>query len=256
MMFAERTNLLILGKEAVTFRGWNTAEALQNCQQAGYDAAFAPQIADARIEATDKEAIWDMLIDTASVIVSGETRTGRKVVVVAHVPNYFSNPNNIKASISFGLVGYYNGAGIMPLKEFYQLINKEDGSNVFVLDHQAVINAGWGNFEFGDARRHPLAVAFMGGRDRLERYLNQHERVAHYKEHKERIGIRYNDKAGEVPVGRLLAFGSCFLDMSFMRDLVGYKGLDDGHGSLFVGLPRRTEGTEPEQATLEERVRK
>lgn len=228
------------GKEFYTT---SVAEALRACQQEGYEALFAPLIAQARIAAAenkDKEAvlqeiIWQKWWDTASVIATGKTKAGKAVVAVGHVPNYLSNPDNIEAALNQGLV---NGAGILPQDGFDRLLGMEDGKTVFVIDYDAVVRAGSGIMTLAKAEKHPLAVPFVGAKSTLDAYLATHKRVIG-----EKIGVGYKEAVGAVPVGRLLAFGDDFTDVLgflFGDDLLDYFG-------RFVGVRQGAEGATPQK---------
>lgn len=223
------------------------AEALRACQQEGYEAAFMPQIAQARIltagngrkERYLEEIIWLRRFDTASIVATGRTRAGKDVVVVGHVPNYLSNPDNIEATVNHGLI---NGAGILPQNEFYRLLGMEDGRTVFVIDHSTLYYAstrGVLNFmAVADADKHPLAAAFLGGTSTLDAYLAVHERYMC----DEKISVRYDeDVVQDVPVGRLLTIGN-FLD----NVILGNVELNH-RGGRVVGVRQGAEGAAPQK---------
>lgn len=70
-------------------------EALRECQTEGYQTLFLPQLADRRIESPSNSDIWRYFFDTLSIRAIGRTKQGNPIVVYAHLPNYFSNSDNI-----------------------------------------------------------------------------------------------------------------------------------------------------------------
>jgi len=178
------------------FRNDDLATALENCQSEGYKAMFMPELADARIEG---KAAWDKWYSTPSVRATGKTNQGNAVVVYAHIPNYFSNPENIKNALS----SLVNGAGRMPQEEFQKLVDAEDGKKVFVVDYDKLKNSKSERIPLSEAMEHPQTIPFLGGQDRTEKYL------AKFKEayNTNQIGIWHSDDLKESPMGRLLFAG-------------------------------------------------
>jgi hypothetical protein len=130
--------ILISRKEVVEGREFyadRADKALRNCLEEGFEAVFMPSIVDARIEAPKDARVWQTWFSAPSIRATGMSKRGNAVVVYAHVPNYFSNPDNITKVIGQGLVKY---AGIMPQEEFQRLLDLEDNENVFVVDYNAL----------------------------------------------------------------------------------------------------------------------
>ncbi|MBI5398787.1 hypothetical protein HZB03_04955, partial [Candidatus Woesearchaeota archaeon] len=100
--------------EALQANGVETA--LDECIKAKHNPLYIPEVADARIAAAKDSPLFQNWLTTPSVRVTGKSKGGKKVVVYGHVPNYFSNPSNIRKAREAGL---RNGAGIMPEPEFY-----------------------------------------------------------------------------------------------------------------------------------------
>ena len=197
-------------KETKEISNINMALALEECQNGNHRAMFAPEFADARIEGK----FWNDCFTTPSLMATGKTRQGNAVVVYAHVPNYFSNPENIRNAIKYGLK---NGAGIMPEPEFQRLLGLE-GEGVFVVDYKTLKKSSSGIIPVEKALEHPQTIPFLGGEDRAEKYL------AKYKEEKDSsIEILHSDDLNEAPVGRLLGFGSCDSSLG----LYGSSSLDN-----------------------------
>ncbi len=179
-------------------------ETLKSCPSLGYQVLFMPQLVDARIEAHAEEGIWyqgrGFPIAAPSIKATGETKQGTPVVVFAHVPNYFSNPDNIKRAIKRGLVV---GAGKMPKKEFQRLLGLEDNENVFVVDYTTLSRSPSATISLSEALKHPQTVPFLGGKERAEKYLEKYEKV-----YGDPIGIWHFPDLAEQPVGRWLCFGN------------------------------------------------
>ena len=170
-------------------------QALANCQSKGYSAQFIPEIMDSRSISDRDNDIWTQRYSAPSVIVTGTTKNGSKVVVYAHVPNYFSHPKNIKKA----LPSVSNGAGIYPEKELHRLIALEDGERVSVLDYDIATKAKSGRMSLDDARENPHTKAFIGGEARTEKCLAQHKQVVGNT-----IGVYHSDDMDTVPRARLL----------------------------------------------------
>jgi hypothetical protein len=183
---------------AKEFYDSNLATALENCLKAGYNPKFMPELADARING---KAEWGRFYSAPSIRATGKTEQGSKVVVYAHIPNYFSNPENIRKAVEMGLI---NGAGIMPSDEFQKLLDVEDGKKVFVVDYDKLKNSKSGIIPLSDAMEHPQTIPFLGGQERAEKYLAKHKEAYNTNQ----IGIWHNDDLKENPVGRLLFLGN------------------------------------------------
>jgi hypothetical protein len=211
-----------------TFYDGKLHVALATCQNTGYDALFIPKIMDLRSNLGKESFIWQSWYSAPSVRVTGTTKGGNNVVVYGHVPNYFSNPENITKAISQGLK---NGAGLYPKKEFEKLLGMEDGENVFVIDYNALKNSESGVIKVAGAIDHPQVVPFIGGRERAEVYLKQHENVVG-----KNIGVWHSDDLHDQPYGRVLFVH--FRSLDGYRD--GYYNL--GSDGRFVGVPSGTVG--------------
>src|SRR4030042_120601 len=146
------------------FPNHTLTETLANCQADGRHALFMPEIVDARIALPKDSRMWQNWYSAPSVRVTGRTRQGNAVVVYAHVPNYFSNPENIKASINQGL---RNGASKIPNEEFQRLLDLEDGKSVFVFDYEVLRNASDGVISTSKALKHPQTIPFIGVRENV-----------------------------------------------------------------------------------------
>ena len=174
-------------------------KALRDCYKAKAEPVYMPQLVDARINSVKDSSVWKWHT-TPSVRVTGKTKQGNSVVVYAHVPDYFSKPDNIAKAVNEGL---HNGAGKMPPKDFYKLLDQEDKENVFVVDYTAFRNAPCGVIDIAQALVHPQTVPFLGGKARAEQYLAKHEQVYNTTT----IGVWHCDDLADGPHGRVLFLG-------------------------------------------------
>ncbi len=209
--------------EAEEFHANRTDKALRDCQSRGFEAVFMPAIIDARIEAPKDARIWQNWYIAPSIRATGKTKQDNAVVVYAHVPNYFSNPDNIEKAINQGLV---NGAGIMPKDEFQRLLDLEDSENVFIVDYDALKSSSSGVIPLEAAIKHPQTVPFLGGEERAKAYLKRHKEVYGYK-----IGIWHSDDLADEPLGRPL-----FLGYNYDLSLSFFGGDDLDYLGRFLGV--------------------
>ncbi|MBI5398325.1 hypothetical protein HZB03_02575 [Candidatus Woesearchaeota archaeon] len=173
--------------------------ALEACIEAKHTPLYMPEVVDERIAAAEDSPLFQNWLTTPSVRVTGKSKGGNKVVVYGHVPNYFSNPSNIRKAREAGL---RNGAGIMPEPEFYTLLDREDGKIVFVVDYDRLRKSNSDVISVDDALQHPQTIPFLGGKERAEQYLVKHKAV-----YSKNIGIWHSDDLDEKPLGRLLFLG-------------------------------------------------
>ncbi|MBI2631715.1 hypothetical protein HYW75_01815 [Candidatus Pacearchaeota archaeon] len=215
----------------------NLATALENCQKE-HEALFMPALVDTRISSPKNALIWQNWYCSPSIRATGRTSQGNPVVVIAHIPNYFSKPKNIRTAIKYGLK---DGAGILPQKEFQRLVDLDESVNCFgdrlvwLLDEDKFRNSFSGVVQIDKALEHPQTIPFLGGRERAEAYMKRHEEV-----YGDKIGIwKKNDLYDDVSVGRLLFFGSS--GSGSLRGDCGALRCD----GRFVGVRRSAEGTSP-----------
>lgn len=176
------------------------AEALTSVAKEGYEAQFMPSVIDARIQAPKDARIWQAWYDSVSARITGRTKQQNPVVVYAHIPNYLSNPENIKTAKEQGLV---NGAANVPQEEFQRLLDLEDRKNVFVVDYNTLKNSKNGVISLKNALKHPQTIPFIGGEERAIKYLERHREV-----YGENIGNWHSDDLYENSLGgRLLYVG-------------------------------------------------
>ncbi len=199
-------NQPVEGKEFEVLEPFGLEKALRQCQDVGYKPLFVPQLADARIASPKKARVWNNWYSTTSLRVTGRSKGNKLVVVYAHVPNYFSNPDNIAKAVRSveDLIYYRTGTGgRIPEKEVHRLLKLEDDENVFVIDYNKLRNSSSGVIDVSEALEHPQTVPFLGGQARAEQYLQQYKKVRGNT-----IGIRHFDDLGEEFLGHLLFFGN------------------------------------------------
>ena len=213
------------------------SEALQACQDANCEALFMPELALARINADKDSFLWKNYFSTPSLKATGRTRAGNAVVVYAHIPNYFSDPTNIRDAVKGDKL--VNGAGIISQEDFYSLLKQEGNGRVFGVGDSALKDASSGIITIEDALKHPQTIPFLGGKEIAEKYLEKYQKI-----YGDRIGVWHTDDLQETPIGRLLfvannnygLYGSYYLD-------------SDG---CFVGVAQKAQTTE--ENSLEKRL--
>jgi hypothetical protein len=188
-------------KDVQEFYADNIPDAMQNCINADRRMLFAPDIAELRIAAGPKHMIITKWWTTASLIATGWSRQNKAVVVFAHVPHYFSDPQNVR-NVLKNLV---EGAGELQKSEFLRLLDLEDSKKVFVVDYSALVKADSSAFAVSEALAHPQTIPFIGGEELAQKYLDKHKQV-----YGNNIGIYYwkNDSRKNQYLGRLLVFGN------------------------------------------------
>ena len=231
------TSVMIPGpvqQEAQVFESISTdsiEKALAACEQAKAQPLYMPQLADARIAAGKDSYLWKNYFTTPSTRITGTSKSGNKVVVYAHVPTYLSTSVNLAKAREDGLV---NGAAKIPQEEFYRILDLEDNKTVFVVDEATLRNAP--PFYISKlsqvALKHPQTIPFLGGKERAEAYLAQHQTV--YGEFI--LGPHYVDSA-DIPLGRVLFVGYDFR-FGILDDHIFDKEYEYGYGdgARFLGV--------------------
>jgi hypothetical protein len=190
-------------KDVQEFYANNIPDAMQSCINADRRMLFAPDIAELRIAAGPKHMIITKWWTTASLIATGWSRQNKAVVVFAHVPHYFSDPQNVRNALK----NLVEGTGELPKSEFLRLLDLEDSKKVFVVDHSALVKAGSDTLAVSEALAHPQTIPFIGGDELAQRYLEKHKQV-----YGDNISIYYwkNDSRKNQYLGRLLFFGGIY----------------------------------------------
>ena len=206
-------------------RKYGLSESLKECSESGYNPLFMPELAKAKSKANRDSILWKEWFLTPSIKATGRTKSGSPIVVYAHVPNYFSNSENIRSAIEGDKL--INGAGPMPKEEFYRLLDLQDNKRVFVVDHDKLKNSTNRKISVEEALAHPQTIPFLGGEQIAADYLIKHKEV--YGENN--IGVWHTDDLQEEPMGRVLVVGS-----SYNSGLNGFNGLGSD-GRVFGVAP-------------------
>lgn len=178
-------------------------QALRECLESDLGPLYMPDLIEARINSDNNTRIWQDWFTTPSIKATGTTKQGNNVVIYAHTPNYFSNPDNIENSLS----SLVDGAGILQNKEFQRLLDLEDNKRVFVVDYKQLRKTESGAIKLKDALKHPQTIPFLGGEEKTLRYLERFKEVFG-----NRIDIWYSDDLSEKPLARLLFAGCNYYD--------------------------------------------
>lgn len=226
--------------EAELFYNPSMAIALVDVEGSDFQPQYMPGVINARINAPGESLLWKKWISTLSIRATGRTKSEVPVVVYAHVPNYFSQANNITEAIKQGLV---NGAGKLPKSEFQRLLDLQDNKRVFVVDYKTLMRSTAGLISINKALEHPQTIPFLGGRERAETYLLKHERTFGKK-----IGTWYTDDLCDEPLARLLYVGDDY------DGLGGYGSLDDD--GQFLGVRVAGEASAPKSSPSQEQLKK
>ena len=216
----------IEGKE---FYADRTDKALKALVEERYTPLFMHQLADARIQAPKDSVLWKNWYTTPSIRATGTTKQGSKIVVYAHIPNCYSNPDNITREIEKNRL--VNGAGILPRKEFQRLVDLDESKDnlgnrlVWTVDYDTLRKSPSEVIPVEQALEHPQTIPFLGGEERARRYLERHKEVFG-----KQIRIRHSDDLKDEPLARPLFAGSAYC----YGDLGG--GNDFGSLGRFVGV--------------------
>lgn len=156
---------------------YGVADALQECIESGCEPATMLVVADEKIAASPGSDISRWYY-TSSLVAWGTTNGGSRIVVVAHVPNYFSDPEtggplNIRRAIEEGLS---SGAGEMPREDLCRLAGmdeKTDGFGnrlVWVMDYDSFMKWPMGtHYGINEPTKEHIRVfgRKMGGKDMI-----------------------------------------------------------------------------------------
>ncbi|MDO8556341.1 MAG: hypothetical protein Q7R96_04180 [Nanoarchaeota archaeon] len=197
-------------REGRFFEDSSLPDALESAGSDGFHAVFMPGFLEERVAQPHDHAAWRQWVVTPSVKITGRSKGGSPVVVVAHVPSYLSNPKNIRKAYQQGQQGLVNYAARVPQHSFEQLLDKEGKTDaagnilVWVIDHEKLKTSTSCVIPVAAASDHPLVVPFMGSESLVQRYLPQHEKAYKTKQ----IGVWHcDDLDASGPLGRLLVAG-------------------------------------------------
>lgn len=173
--------------------------ALKKCQEEGYRALFMPEVVDQRL---NDKAEWNTIYSTLSIKAVGRTRQGSAVVVYAHIPNYYSNPNNIKKVRALRRFD----EGLIPQEELQKLVDAEDNKKVFVFDFNKLKNKPLVFVTLDSILENPQTKAVFGSQERAEKYLAKHKQVLG-----DYVTVCDNNYLRDQPFGALLNLGNEYL---------------------------------------------
>lgn len=211
-------------KEFYSEGQYGVSDSLNQCLSEGYQVLFMPELALAR---TGSNELWQNWYATPSLRATGETKQGSKVVVYAHVPNFYSKPANVRNAVANGQLK--NGAGPIPQEEFDKLVSLDGNGRVFVIDYDTLRKSNSGPISVDDAIEHPQTIPFLGGEAIAKAYLAKHREAYNTS----RIGVWHcDDYDKKTPRGRLLFVGY-YVDYGglFGNDVLG------GYGRVFGVAP-------------------
>ncbi len=190
-----------------SYKSTAISDALSVTHRAGYSPLFIPELAELKAQNFRDSHLWEepyrnitsspvtrsIPYITPSIKAVGRTKAGNRVLVYAHIPSTCNNPDFLEYIISqdSGISKregrlLINGSGIMPPEEFYDLLEKEDGTNVFVLDWNKTIvdiqrfgahaQMGFSRPNLDEVLEHPIILPFFGSTATAKRYLKVHRR--------------------------------------------------------------------------------
>lgn len=203
--------------EFQSFYSDNIPTALNDCQNAGYAPLFMPEIIERRIRNDGDAKIWKEWYVTPSIVATGQTQKGLKLVVYAHIPNYLSKAENIRAVLGAGLT---SGAGEIPQYEFLKLVElaEQGKERVFIVPYEELMDSLSERIPVDDALEHPQTLSFLGVDEiTAKKYLEKHKEILG-----DEIGIWHTDDFVE---GKALARMLCLGD--YDDGLVGYGSLSN-----------------------------
>jgi hypothetical protein len=211
----------------VTSGNAGLADALQAIEELGLAPLYAPELAVARANAPSNTVLWGRSIFTPSIRATGTTAAGTKVVVYAHVPNYFSNPEHVRTAAVGGALRA--GAETLPQTEFQRLVNLDEQTDgqgirrVWVVDYETLRRSPDTVISYEQALRHPQTIPFLGSeqsaRDYLRSFVRAHGRMT--------IGVWHaDDFDARSARARLLLFGDDHISgLDGINTLGTYRGL-------------------------------
>lgn len=216
------------------------ADVFEQAANEGYQVLFMPELALARTGSNELFQKWYV---TPSLRATGQTRASSKVVVYAHVPNFYSNPTNVRDAIKEKRL--VNGAGPIPQEEFDRLVSLDGNGRVFIVPYEKLKESSSGVISVDSALEHPQTIPFLG--------LNEKDAKAYLAKHKEvfgeRIGVWHSDDFDKkTPRGRVLCLGD--YDVGLDGDY------DFGGGGLVLGVAPEAPVAQKNgaSATLERKV--
>lgn len=219
---------------------YGVAESLKDCNTAGYQALFIPELAMAKADAEKDSVLWQKWFLAPSVRVTGKSKQGNNVVVYAHVPTSLSDPANIRTMINNKSL--VNGAGPMKEDEFYSLLEQDGNGKVFVIDYDKLKSFTSGIIKVDDALEHPQTIPFFGGKAIAEYYLAKYRDV-----YGKKIGVWPSDDLKDRPMG-------CVLCINDNHGYGFFGDFDLGSIGRFVGVASEAQVGREKLVGLEEKI--
>ncbi|MDP1695050.1 MAG: hypothetical protein Q8L34_05930 [Candidatus Woesearchaeota archaeon] len=209
--------MTVLTPETQPFANRRIERALKNCQNAGFQVLYMPQVVDDRINGTAGwYSAWDLTTKdlqfksgvyvTPSIAITGKTRQGSKIVVYAHLPTSLATPQGIQRAKQKGLV---NGAARFSQAKLQSLVDAdgktdEQGNRLIWVNEYKPSKPLEEYVPIDKAITDQEIISFLGGEQRAARYLSTHAQEFDA----ENIFVRYaNDFSKESPLARLLFVG-------------------------------------------------
>ena len=221
----------LLGREVEEVYESKLHAALSSCE----DPFFMPDMIRSRTSVDGNHRLWKTWWSSPSIRATGRTSGGTPVVLYAHVPNFYSDANNIRIAVEERKL--VNGAGVLPREEFARLLSLE-GNGVQVVDYNVLKNSTNGIIPISQAMKHPQTLPFFGVfEEEAQEYLKKHKSL-----YGSSIGIWHSDDLGEEPVARVL-----FLGYVINNVLNGYFILSNS--GRVLGVRRCASISEPVSAT-------
>ena len=169
------------------------------------DPLYMPDLIRARLSVNSDHRLWQTWWTSPSIRATGRTAAGAAVVLYAHVPNTYSDAENVRAAIDGGKL--VNDTEPLSHDEFARLLSLE-GSGVFVVDHDYSRNF-FSGLDISQALAHPQTIPFLGvSQEEAQLYLQRHEAV-----YGKSMGICDRDDLGSEPVARVLLLGTSSIDL-------------------------------------------
>ncbi|MBS3115310.1 hypothetical protein J4482_01640 [Candidatus Woesearchaeota archaeon] len=222
--------------------------ALRDLQDAHYKPLFMPGVIDARL--ADENLFKTWLLST-SMRATGKTKQCSGVVIYAHIPNYFSNPANIRKAIDQGLVNY---AVKVPQEEFDRLVKlaEKGAKGVHIVPYETLKKAASGYVPLDEALAHPQTIPFCNGKERAEKYVPKVGEVYNTKT----IGIWHSDDLYDQPVARLLYVGGVDDDglygFDYFYDIACFLGVRSSASAVSAS---QQNSKEPRESTYSQIMR-
>src|SRR3989338_3725498 len=187
---------------AQEFPGIEPGAAFTHCFEQKCTPAYMPELLRFKIDASAESNLWQQWYTSASIIITGRSKKGNAIIAFDHTQNPLNNSTKIRETIALGL---QNGAGTLPIHEFYQILDHQDDTDIFVIDYNPLPHTHIQEIPLSSALTHPFVISFCGGKEIAQLYLQKYSQVTK----KKTITISYRDDAHLRPLARLLYLDPC-----------------------------------------------